>query len=182
MNKPPSNPNAGFGRWALYSVLFGIYFAAGLAYNYYAGRNANPIAQIIFLPATAIIAINPMHAMKNESMQGGGIDTLNWMIHGLMGILFVGWVGYFGYVLFRFRRNVNPTADYTGVKSHISTYVEGLVALVEGVLLIVWRFRFGPRQCKNFPLKKIPRSFTSLRSNFCGTSGIPVKMVSASLI
>src|SRR4051794_14598849 len=136
MNKPTSNPNAGFGRWALYSVAFAIYFIAGLAYNYYAGQHANPILQILFLPATACIAINPKHAMHNESMQGDGIDTLNWAIHGLMAVLFVGWVGYFGYVLFRFRRKVNPAADYTGVKSHISTYVEGIVALVEGVLLI----------------------------------------------
>lgn len=154
MNKPTSNPNAGFGRWALYSILFGIYFAAGLAYNYYAGHDANPILQILFLPATAVTTINPSHAIHNESMQGGGIDTLNWAIHGLMGLLFVGWVGYFGYVLFRFRRNVNPTADYTGVKSHISTYIEGVVALVEGVLLIGLAIPLWAKAVQKFPEEK----------------------------
>lgn len=158
MNKPTSNPNASFGRWALYSILFTIYFAVGLAYNYYAGHNANPILQIFFLPTTAIISINPMHAIKNESMQGGGIDMLNWAIHGLMGILFVGWVGYFGYVLFRFRRKVNPTADYTGVKSHVSTYIEGLVALVEGVLLIGLAIPLWAKAVQKFPDEKDPKT------------------------
>lgn len=154
MNKPTSNPNASFGRWALYSVAFAIYFAVGLAYNHYAGEHANPILQILFLPATAVIAINPSHAIHNESMQGGGIDTLNWAIHGLMGLLFVGWVGYFGYVLFRFRRKVNPTADYAGVKSHISTYIEGIVALVEGVLLIGLAIPLWAHAVQKFPDEK----------------------------
>jgi cytochrome c oxidase subunit 2 len=154
MNKTTSNPNATVGRWALYSIAFAIYFVAGLAYNYYAGQNANPIWQIVFLPTTAMYAINPMHAIRNESMQGAGIDTLNWMVHGLMGILFVGWVGYFGYVLFRFRRNVNPVADYTGVKSHISTYIEGLVAVVEGALLIGLAIPLWAHAVQKFPAEK----------------------------
>jgi cytochrome c oxidase subunit 2 len=158
MNKPTSNPNASFGRWAFYSVAFAIYFAVGLAYNYYAGQHTNPILQILFLPATAVISINPMHAIRNESMQGGGIDFLNWAIHGLMGILFVGWVGYFGYVLFRFRRKVNPVADYTGVKSHISTYIEGLVALVEGVLLIGLAIPLWAHAVQKFPDEKDPKT------------------------
>jgi cytochrome c oxidase subunit 2 len=154
MNKPTSNPNAGFGPWALYSIAFAIYFVVGLAYNYYAGQHANPILQILFLPTTAIYAINPMHAIHNESMQGAGVDTLNWAIHGLMVLLFVGWVGYFGYVLFRFRRNVNATADYTGVKSHISTYIEGIVALVEGVLLIGLAIPLWAHAVQKFPAEK----------------------------
>jgi cytochrome c oxidase subunit II len=154
MNKPTSNPNASFGRWLIYSLAFGIYFVAGIAYNYYAGQNGNPVAHILFLPATAVMAINPIHAIRNDSAQGGGIDTLNWAIHGLMAILFVGWVGYFGYVLFRFRRNVNPVADYTGVKSHISNYVEGLVALVEGVLLVGLAIPLWARAVQNFPEEK----------------------------
>ena len=154
MNKPTSNPNAGFGPWALYSIAFAIYFAVGLAYNYYAGVNGNPILQILFLPTTAIFSINPMHAIHNESMQGAGVDTLNWAIHGLMALLFVGWVGYFGYVLFRFRRKVNATADYTGVKSHISTYIEGIVALVEGVLLIGLAIPLWAHAVQKFPAEK----------------------------
>lgn len=141
-------------RWLIYSLAFAIYFIGGLAYNYYAGHDANPILQILFLPATMMYSINPMHMIPDSSMQGGGIDTLNWAIHGLMGVLFVGWVGYFGYVLFRFRRNVNPNPDYVGVKSHISTYIEGIVALVEGVLLIGLAIPLWAKAVQRFPDEK----------------------------
>ena len=50
--------------------------------------------------------------------------------------LFVGWLVYFAYVLFRFHRSRHPRADYVGVRSHASNYIEGAVALVEGVLLV----------------------------------------------
>src|SRR5690349_251527 len=51
-------------------------------------------------------------------------------------LLFVGWLAYFAYALFRFHKSRNPKADYLGVKNHASNYIEGAVALVEGVLLI----------------------------------------------
>jgi cytochrome c oxidase subunit 2 len=67
---------------------------------------------------------------------GGQIDTLLGWIHIFMLILFVGWSGFFVYVLVRFRRSRNPVATYAGVKSHASGYAEVGVAIVEGVLLI----------------------------------------------
>ena len=69
------------------------------------------------------------------STHGGQIDGLLSWIHIFMGILFVGWIGFFGYCLIRFRASRNPVADYAGVKSHRSTYLEVGVAVVEGVLL-----------------------------------------------
>jgi cytochrome c oxidase subunit 2 len=66
---------------------------------------------------------------------GAQIDgLLNW-IHVFMLILFVGWGGFFIYCLIRFRQSRNPVADYAGVKSHRSTYLEIGVAVVEAVLL-----------------------------------------------
>jgi cytochrome c oxidase subunit 2 len=53
-----------------------------------------------------------------------------------MGALFVGWLGYFLWVMVRFRKAANPKADYVGVRSHASTYLEIGVAVVEAVLLI----------------------------------------------
>jgi cytochrome c oxidase subunit 2 len=50
-------------------------------------------------------------------------------------ILFVGWGGFFLYCLIRFRRSRNPVADYTGTKSHTSSYLEAGVAVVEAILL-----------------------------------------------
>jgi cytochrome c oxidase subunit 2 len=70
------------------------------------------------------------------SAHGGQIDNLIGWIHIFMLILFVGWGGFFLYVLARFRQSRNPVADYRGVTSHNSTYLEVGVAVVEAVLLI----------------------------------------------
>jgi cytochrome c oxidase subunit 2 len=66
---------------------------------------------------------------------GAQIDGLISWIHVFMFILFIGWGGFFVFCLIRFRRSRNPVADYTGVKSHRSTYLEIGVAVVEAVLL-----------------------------------------------
>jgi cytochrome c oxidase subunit 2 len=67
---------------------------------------------------------------------GGQIDNLLGWIHIFMLILFVGWGGFFLYTIVRFRQSRNPVADYKGVTSHRSTYLEIGVAVVEAVLLI----------------------------------------------
>jgi cytochrome c oxidase subunit II len=67
---------------------------------------------------------------------GGQIDNLIGWIHVFMLVLFVGWGGFFVYTLVRFRKRRHPVADYAGVKSHRSTYLEVAVAVVEAVLLI----------------------------------------------
>ena len=67
---------------------------------------------------------------------GAQIDNLIGWIHIFMFVLFVGWGGFFLYCLFRFRRSRNPVADYAGVRSHASSYLEIGVAIVEAVLLI----------------------------------------------
>ena len=70
------------------------------------------------------------------SEHGEMVDNLIIYVHWLMIALFIGWLAYFAYVLFRFHRSRHPKADYMGVQTHASTYIEGAVALVEGVLLI----------------------------------------------
>ena len=67
---------------------------------------------------------------------GAQIDNLIGWIHIFMLILFVGWGGFFLYTLVRFRQSRNPVADYTGVTSHRSAYLEVAVAVVEAILLI----------------------------------------------
>jgi cytochrome c oxidase subunit 2 len=71
------------------------------------------------------------------SQHGKDVDNLIIYVHWLMIVLFVGWLAYFAYALFRFHRSRNPKADYIGVKSHASSYIEGAVAIVEGVLLVL---------------------------------------------
>jgi cytochrome c oxidase subunit 2 len=70
------------------------------------------------------------------SAHGGQIDGLIGWIHVFMLILFVGWGSFLAYTLVRFRRSRHPKADYAGVKSHRSTYLEIGVAVVEAVLLV----------------------------------------------
>ena len=67
---------------------------------------------------------------------GGQIDGLIGWMHIFMLVLFVGWGGFFLYALFRFRRSRNPVANYTGVRSHTSSYLEIGVAVVEAILLV----------------------------------------------
>jgi cytochrome c oxidase subunit 2 len=84
------------------------------------------------------------------STHGGQIDGLIGWIHIFMLILFVGWGGFIAYALVRFRKSRNPVADYAGVKSHRSTYLEIGVAVVEAVLLFgfaipLWAARIDAR-------------------------------------
>src|SRR5262245_12842777 len=67
---------------------------------------------------------------------GGQIDGLIAYTHIFMLVLFVGWGAFFAYALVRFRRSKHPVANYTGVTSHASSYLEGGVAVVEAILLI----------------------------------------------
>ena len=76
------------------------------------------------------------------SEHGRQVDDIIVYVHWLMIALFIGWIAYFGYALLRFRKARNPKADYTGVTSHASSYVEVAVALIEGVLLIGFAIPF----------------------------------------
>lgn len=73
---------------------------------------------------------------EQASAHAAQIDNMVGWVHWLMAILFVGWGVFFIYTLIRFRASRNPRADYHGVKSHFSTWIEGGVALIEAVLLI----------------------------------------------
>jgi cytochrome c oxidase subunit II len=70
------------------------------------------------------------------SAHGGQIDGLIGWTHVFMLVLFVGWGGFFVYCLIRFRRSRHPVANYAGVRSHASSYLEGAVAVVEAILLV----------------------------------------------
>src|SRR5690348_9679870 len=85
------------------------------------------------------------------SEHGQQVDNLIIYVHWLMIVLFVGWLAYFAYTLFRFHHSRNPRADYFGVKNHASNYIEGAVALVEGILLIGVAVPFWARAVDKFP-------------------------------
>ena len=87
----------------------------------------------------------------NASEQGAQIDRLIFYVHILMAVLFVGWILFFLYTLFRFRKGRNPKADYTGVKTHASSYLEVAIAAIEVVLLVGISIPFWSWKVSAFP-------------------------------
>ena len=85
------------------------------------------------------------------SENGRDVDLLIIWVHWLMIALFVGWLGYFFYTLYRFRRARNPKADYQGVRNHASNYIEIIVAGVEAFLLIFIAVPLWARATQGFP-------------------------------
>lgn len=85
------------------------------------------------------------------SENGAGVDRLMFYIHILMILLFIGWLAYFVYTLFRFHRTRNPKADPVGVRSHTSNYMEVAVALVEGSLLVLVAIPVWAHAVSEFP-------------------------------
>jgi cytochrome c oxidase subunit 2 len=72
------------------------------------------------------------------SATGQQIDSLIAWIHVFMFVLFIGWGTFFMYALIRFRASRNPVANYTGVKSHATNYLEAGVLVIEMVLLFAF--------------------------------------------
>jgi cytochrome c oxidase subunit 2 len=85
------------------------------------------------------------------SQHGGALDHTLGLVHWLMLVLFVGWGGFFAYVLWRFRTKRHPVADATGVTSHTSTWLEGAVAVVEAILLIGFSIPLWADRVEHFP-------------------------------
>jgi cytochrome c oxidase subunit 2 len=85
------------------------------------------------------------------SEHGQHVDNFILYVHWLMGVLFVGWLAYFLYALFRFRASKNPKASYAGAQTHASTYLEAAVAAIEGVLLIGLSIPLWAKFADKFP-------------------------------
>ena len=73
---------------------------------------------------------------SQASAHAAQIDGMIVILHWLMLVLGVGWGIFFVYTLIRFRASAHPKADYEGVKSHTSSYLEVAVAVVEAVILL----------------------------------------------
>jgi cytochrome c oxidase subunit 2 len=85
------------------------------------------------------------------SAHGGDIDLMIALVHLLMGVLFVGWGAFFVFVVIRFRNQRNATADYEGVRSKSSTYLEIGVAVAEGALLVGLSIPLWAERVDRFP-------------------------------
>ncbi|HVM62544.1 MAG TPA: hypothetical protein VMV72_16915 [Verrucomicrobiae bacterium] len=87
----------------------------------------------------------------SASEHAARVDRLILFVHILMVVLFVGWILFFFYTLIRFRKAKNPVADYTGVKTHASSYLEATVAIVEVLLLVGLSIPFWAWKVSAFP-------------------------------
>ncbi len=85
------------------------------------------------------------------SANGKAVDHLMVYVHWLMLALFVGWILYFGYVLFRFNAARQPKADHAGSTSKIPSYVELAIVAVEAVLLLGVAIPIWARNVDRFP-------------------------------
>ena len=83
------------------------------------------------------------------SAHAGQVDGLIGWVHLLMLVLFVGWGAFFFYVLVRFRKRRQPRANYHGTHSHLSRYLEGVIAVIEIALLFGLSVPVWARQIAN---------------------------------
>jgi cytochrome c oxidase subunit II len=100
------------------------------------------------------------------SAQGAQVDGLLGAVHLLMFALFLGWGIFFVYALVRFRRSRQPKADYAGVRTHTSSYLEAGVAAFEAVLLVafaipVWAARVNtlPKEEESTVVRVVAEQF-----------------------
>ena len=99
------------------------------------------------------------------SAQAAELDRITLLVHGLMGVLFIGWSIFFVYVLARFRRNRQPAADYRGARGRWSTWTEAGVAVVEVLLLAAfsipaWASRANPPEQGAFAVRVTAQQFS----------------------
>lgn len=88
---------------------------------------------------------------EQASAHAAEVDFVMGLVHWLVFALFFGWICYFIYALYKFRASKQPKADYIGVRSKTSSYIEGAVALFEAVLLIGFSIPLWAERVNEFP-------------------------------
>ena len=73
---------------------------------------------------------------------GPAVDQIIVLVHLLMAVLFISWGAFFIYCLLRFRKKRNPKADPKGMRGHASRYIEGVIVVIEIVLLVGFSIPF----------------------------------------
>jgi len=77
---------------------------------------------------------------ENYADHGGNVDHLIDIVHWFMFALFIGWILFFLFCLWKFRASKNPKASYHGVTNHVSSHLEIGVVIIEAVLLLGFAF------------------------------------------
>jgi cytochrome c oxidase subunit 2 len=100
---------------------------------------------------TESIATKLLGMPELASTTGQAVDNLIVYVHYLMAVLFLGWIIYFGVVLYRFNAKRNPQANYEGSTSHVPHYVEYGVIGVEALLLLGLAVPLWAKNVEKFP-------------------------------
>jgi cytochrome c oxidase subunit 2 len=79
--------------------------------------------------------VNFLGLPAQAATHAADVDHMIGLVHWLMLVLFVGWGGFFVFVLFRFRKGANPKADYAGAKGKFAKSTELAVVVAEMILL-----------------------------------------------
>ena len=111
------------------------------------------------------------------SAHAAEIDEMIVIVHWRMAVRFVGWGSFYVYTLIRFRESANPKADYTGITSHTSSYLEIAVAVVEAVILVGFAIPAWANRVNDIPpdeeatvVHVIAKQF-EWHSHYAGTDG-----------
>ena len=96
-------------------------------------------------------AYNILGLPERASVGAKHIDDLMVYVHYLMVVLFIGWVAYFVYALWRFNAKRNPQASYEGSKSSVPKYVELAIVGIEAILLLGIAIPLWAKNVQNFP-------------------------------
>src|SRR5215471_2785306 len=108
------------------------------------------------------------------SAHGQKVDNFIVYVHWLMIALFVGWLVYFVFTLYHFRKSRVPKANYFGVRHHGSTYLEVGVVAVEAFLLLFLAIPLWGKVQGEVPRRATPPSSRSSRNSSNGTPAMPV--------
>src|ERR1700733_2556196 len=95
--------------------------------------------------------LNFLGLPPEASSHAADIDHMLVLVHWLMLVLFVGWGGFFLFVLVRFRKSANPVAEYTGAKGKFAKGTEIAVVVAEMALLLFYAIPAWATRVKAFP-------------------------------
>ena len=107
------------------------------------------------------------------SRHGDDVDKLIIYVHYLMVLLFIGWTAFFIYTLWRFRQRKNAKANYAGVTSHASNYLEVAVAVIEVILLIGFAVPLWAKVVDDFPKENESVNVRVIGQQFSWTARYP---------
>jgi cytochrome c oxidase subunit 2 len=95
--------------------------------------------------------LNLLGLPPQASTHAGEIDQMIILTHWLMIVLFVGWGAFFVYVLVRYRKSANPTADYEGAHGKLSKGLEIGIVVAEMVLLVFYAIPAWATRVRDLP-------------------------------